>query len=82
MIAVPADVTVAADRAALVAAARREGGLDLLVHNAGELGPSPLAAEVTAFVIVRNAQFGVALAAASAVPLQTPAASLPSVRTK
>ncbi len=38
--AVPGDVTVAADRARLVDAAG--GRLDVLVHNAGELGPSPL----------------------------------------
>jgi NAD(P)-dependent dehydrogenase (short-subunit alcohol dehydrogenase family) len=35
------DVTDPAHRAALVAAASRLGGLDLLVHNAGILGPSP-----------------------------------------
>jgi NAD(P)-dependent dehydrogenase (short-subunit alcohol dehydrogenase family) len=40
VVAVPADVTDAAGRAALVAAAGPR--LDLLVHNAGELGPSPL----------------------------------------
>lgn len=40
--AVPADITDPAGRAAIVAAARAAGGLDLLVHNAGELGPSPL----------------------------------------
>jgi NAD(P)-dependent dehydrogenase (short-subunit alcohol dehydrogenase family) len=39
---VPGDVTDPAHRVELVAAARRLGGLDLLVHNAGELGPSPL----------------------------------------
>ncbi len=38
--AVPGDVTDPAHRAELVAAAG--GRLDLLVHNAGELGPSPL----------------------------------------
>jgi NAD(P)-dependent dehydrogenase (short-subunit alcohol dehydrogenase family) len=42
VVAVPADVTDPAGRAALVAAAERAGGLDLLVHNAGSLGPSPL----------------------------------------
>lgn len=41
-VAVPGDVTDPAHRAELVATARRLGGLDLLVHNAGELGPSPL----------------------------------------
>jgi NAD(P)-dependent dehydrogenase (short-subunit alcohol dehydrogenase family) len=38
--AVPADVTDPAGRAALLAAV--DGRLDLLVHNAGELGPAPL----------------------------------------
>jgi NAD(P)-dependent dehydrogenase (short-subunit alcohol dehydrogenase family) len=37
--AVPGDVNEPADRAAIVAATDR---IDLLVHNAGELGPSPL----------------------------------------
>jgi NAD(P)-dependent dehydrogenase (short-subunit alcohol dehydrogenase family) len=40
--ALPGDVTDPGFRAALVAAAGP--GLDLLVHNAGELGPSPLPA--------------------------------------
>ncbi|MEV5984361.1 SDR family NAD(P)-dependent oxidoreductase [Streptomyces sp. NPDC052051] len=40
--AVPGDVTDAAHRAALVAAARRLGGLDLLVNNASALGAEPL----------------------------------------
>jgi NAD(P)-dependent dehydrogenase (short-subunit alcohol dehydrogenase family) len=39
---VPGDVTDAAHRRELVAAATRLGGLDLLVNNAGALGPSPL----------------------------------------
>lgn len=42
VVAVPGDVTDPAHRAELVATAQRLGGLDLLVHNAGELGPSPL----------------------------------------
>ncbi|GAA3222065.1 SDR family oxidoreductase [Pseudonocardia petroleophila] len=42
VLAVPGDVTDPDHRAELVAAAERLGGLDLLVHNAGELGPSPL----------------------------------------
>jgi NAD(P)-dependent dehydrogenase (short-subunit alcohol dehydrogenase family) len=40
VVALPGDVTDPAFRAELVAAAG--GRLDLLVHNAGELGPSPL----------------------------------------
>jgi NAD(P)-dependent dehydrogenase (short-subunit alcohol dehydrogenase family) len=40
VLALPGDVTDPAFRAELVAAAG--GRLDLLVHNAGELGPSPL----------------------------------------
>jgi NAD(P)-dependent dehydrogenase (short-subunit alcohol dehydrogenase family) len=39
--AIPGDVTEAAHRHALMAAARDAGGLDLLVNNAGILGPSP-----------------------------------------
>jgi NAD(P)-dependent dehydrogenase (short-subunit alcohol dehydrogenase family) len=42
--AIPGDITDAAHRAALVAAADELGGLDLLVNNAGVLGPSPLPA--------------------------------------
>ncbi|WP_103379727.1 SDR family NAD(P)-dependent oxidoreductase [Pseudonocardia dioxanivorans] len=41
-VAVPGDLTDAAHRGALHSAVRRAGGLDLLVHNAGTLGPSPL----------------------------------------
>jgi NAD(P)-dependent dehydrogenase (short-subunit alcohol dehydrogenase family) len=40
--ALPGDVTDAGHRAELVAAARRLGGLDLLVHNASALGAEPL----------------------------------------
>ena len=40
--AVPGDVTDPAHRAALLAAARAAGRLDLLVNNAGTLGASPL----------------------------------------
>ena len=39
---VPGDVTDPAHRVALVAAAAETGRLDLLVNNAGALGPSPL----------------------------------------
>ena len=41
-VAVPGDLTDASHRAELLAAAARLGSLDLLVHNAGTLGPSPL----------------------------------------
>jgi NAD(P)-dependent dehydrogenase (short-subunit alcohol dehydrogenase family) len=41
VVAMPGDVTEAAHRHALVGAARDAGGLDLLVNNAGILGPSP-----------------------------------------
>ncbi len=41
VVAGPGDVTVAAHRADLVAAAVLLGGVDLLVNNAGILGPSP-----------------------------------------
>ncbi len=40
--AVPGDVADEAHRRDLVAVARRLGGLDVLVHNASRLGPSPL----------------------------------------
>jgi NAD(P)-dependent dehydrogenase (short-subunit alcohol dehydrogenase family) len=40
-VALPGDVTDPAHRRALVAAARRLGGPDLLVNNASHLGPSP-----------------------------------------
>ena len=40
--AIPGDITDARHRAALVDAARSLGGLQLLVNNAGILGPSPL----------------------------------------
>jgi NAD(P)-dependent dehydrogenase (short-subunit alcohol dehydrogenase family) len=41
VVAIPGDVTDAAHRRALLDAADRLGGLDLLVNNAGILGPSP-----------------------------------------
>ena len=44
MTAVPGDVCDPAHRAALVRAAGRTGGADLLVNNAGTLGASPLPA--------------------------------------
>jgi NAD(P)-dependent dehydrogenase (short-subunit alcohol dehydrogenase family) len=42
VVAVPGDITDPAHRGALLGATREAGVLDLLVHNAGELGPSPL----------------------------------------
>ena len=47
-IAVPGDVTDAAHRRALLEAADRLGGPDVLINNASELGPSPLP-ELTAY---------------------------------
>jgi NAD(P)-dependent dehydrogenase (short-subunit alcohol dehydrogenase family) len=42
VVAVPGDITDGSHRADLVARAWALGGLDLLVNNAGALGPSPL----------------------------------------
>jgi NAD(P)-dependent dehydrogenase (short-subunit alcohol dehydrogenase family) len=42
VVAIPGDITVGSHRADLIDAARRLGGLDLIVNNAGTLGPSPL----------------------------------------
>lgn len=42
VVAIPGDVTDDSHRRELVAAAEQRGGLDLLVNNAGALGPSPL----------------------------------------
>src|SRR5689334_1188317 len=42
LVAITGDVTDAAHRARLADTARAHGGLDLLVHNASSLGPSPL----------------------------------------
>ena len=44
VVAIAGDVTDAAHREALVGAAVDLGGVDLLVNNASELGPSPLPA--------------------------------------
>jgi NAD(P)-dependent dehydrogenase (short-subunit alcohol dehydrogenase family) len=41
-VAIPGDVTDAAHRERLAEAVRGAGGLDLLLNNASELGPSPL----------------------------------------
>jgi NAD(P)-dependent dehydrogenase (short-subunit alcohol dehydrogenase family) len=41
-VAIPGDITASSHRADLIDAARRLGGLDLIVNNAGTLGPSPL----------------------------------------
>lgn len=42
IVAIPGDVTNEWHRGALAAAVEREGRLDLLVHNASTLGPTPL----------------------------------------
>jgi NAD(P)-dependent dehydrogenase (short-subunit alcohol dehydrogenase family) len=44
LVAVPGDVSDDGHRGALAAAVEREGRLDLLVHNASALGPTPLPA--------------------------------------
>jgi NAD(P)-dependent dehydrogenase (short-subunit alcohol dehydrogenase family) len=44
IVVVPGDVTDAEHRAALVAEVEAQGRLDLLVHNASTLGPTPLPA--------------------------------------
>ncbi|HWC21484.1 MAG TPA: SDR family oxidoreductase [Flexivirga sp.] len=48
--AITGDVTDADHKEALVAAVRRHGRLDLLVHNASTLGPTPLPALATVTV--------------------------------
>jgi NAD(P)-dependent dehydrogenase (short-subunit alcohol dehydrogenase family) len=42
IVAVPGDLTDDWHRGALAVAVEREGGLDLLVHNASTLGPTPM----------------------------------------
>ena len=42
VVAIPGDITDSSHRADLIDAARRLGGPDLIVNNAGTLGPSPL----------------------------------------
>ena len=42
VVAIPGDVAADAHRRALADAARKIGGLDVLVNNASELGPSPM----------------------------------------
>ncbi|MDN5747221.1 MAG: SDR family oxidoreductase [Pseudonocardia sp.] len=81
VVAAPGDVTDPVHRAELVATARRLGGLDLLVHNAGELGPSPLPPlatypldalrrvyETTVFAPLALTQLALPLLRASAAP--------------
>lgn len=41
VVAIPGDITAAAHRRALAAAAGQAGGLDVVINNAGALGPSP-----------------------------------------
>src|SRR5690349_24319082 len=72
--AVPGDVNDADTRAELVAAAG--GRLDLLVHNAGELGPSPLPSLATYPADALRAVLETTLLA----PLQLTQLALPALR--
>ena len=82
--AVAGDVADEAHRLALVDAARRLGGLDLLVHNASALGPSPLPALADLPVDALDRVFAVNVVAPLrltqlAIPLLRPGARLVAV---
>lgn len=74
--AVPGDVADPAHRAELVETARTLGGLDLLVHNASELGPSPMPALVSYPLLVLGRVFDVNVVA----PLALTQLALPLLR--
>jgi len=75
--AIAGDVTDPAHRSALVDAARRQGGLDLLVNNAGALGPSPLPSVSAVAVAAIRDLFEVNVVA----PLALTQLALPLLRT-
>jgi NAD(P)-dependent dehydrogenase (short-subunit alcohol dehydrogenase family) len=75
-VAVPGDVTDPAHRAALVAAADALGGADLVVNNAGVLGPSPQPALADYPLDVLRTVYEVNVVA----PLALVQASLPGLR--
>lgn len=75
--AVPGDVTDAAHREDLVRAATRDGGgLDLLVHNASTLGPSPM----PPVAALRSEDFDDIWLTNVAAPLALTQALLPALR--
>jgi NAD(P)-dependent dehydrogenase (short-subunit alcohol dehydrogenase family) len=78
VLALPGDVTDPAHRAALVAAADRLGGLDLLVNNAGILGPSPQPALADYPLDALRAVYEVNIVA----PLALAQLALPALRTR
>jgi NAD(P)-dependent dehydrogenase (short-subunit alcohol dehydrogenase family) len=73
---VPGDITDAAHRAALTAAAEQAGGASLLVNNAGTLGPSPL----PALADLRVADLRAAFDANVIAPIALTQLLLPSLR--
>lgn len=76
--AIPGDIGDPAHVAALVAAAERRGGPDLLVNNAGTLGPSPL----PRLADVDPDAVAAALATNVVAPLRLIQATLPALRAR
>jgi NAD(P)-dependent dehydrogenase (short-subunit alcohol dehydrogenase family) len=74
--ALPGDVGDGQHRAALVRAARELGGLDLLVNNASDLGPTPL----PPLAEVDMAAFGALMRANVGAPLALVQAALPLLK--
>jgi len=77
VVALAGDVADDAHRTALASAVAARGGLDLLVHNASTLGPSPL----PALVDLPPAEFARILAVNVQAPLALTVAVLPALRT-
>ena len=77
VIVIVGDVTDDAHRTALVSAASARDGLDLLVHNASELGPSPL----PVLAELPPADLARILAVNVQAPLALTVALLPALRT-